>query len=90
MPSQHHGQRWIALAALAAVMLLASAAMAGDATKYGKGVELEESVKISQIYEHPEKYLDKTVRVEGPVIGVCNKRGCWMELASDQDGFAAN
>jgi hypothetical protein len=78
-------QRWIALTALAALVLLTSTALAGEATKYGEGVELEEAVKISQVYAHPEKYLDKTIRVEGRIIDVCHRRGHWMELASDEE-----
>jgi hypothetical protein len=78
-------QRRIALAALTALLLLTSAAAAEEATKYGEGVKLEQSVKISQIYEQPEKHLGEPVRVEGRIVDVCRKRGHWMELASDKE-----
>ena len=62
-----------------------SSATAGDAKKYGDGVELEESMKISALLMFPDGYVGKTVRVEGRIVGVCAKRGCWMELAGDRE-----
>jgi len=56
-----------------------------DAKTYGEGLTLQESTPISSIYAHPDRYVDKEVRVEGRIVGVCKKRGCWMELAGDQD-----
>ncbi|MFC2103629.1 DUF4920 domain-containing protein, partial [Bacteroidota bacterium] len=34
----------------------------------------------------PEEFLDKIVLVEGEVLDVCSKAGCWMELQSDVEG----
>lgn len=72
---------------LPALLLLALAcpAFAADGTKYGKGVTGPEIVKISELMAHPDTYVGKTVRVEGLVLDVCPKRGCWMELASDRE-----
>ncbi|MFO7653029.1 MAG: DUF4920 domain-containing protein [Candidatus Krumholzibacteriia bacterium] len=82
--------RTITLAALAAALtILASAAAATDQAPagkiYGKGVSSADTVMISHLLAHPGDYLGKTVRVEGPVVGCCKKRGCWIELASDQE-----
>jgi hypothetical protein len=74
-----------------ATALLAIAAIAGASpalaaeTRYGSGVGKADAVKISELLGHPEKYVGKTVRVEGIVTAVCAKRGCWMELASDKE-----
>lgn len=62
-----------------------SAAQAGNPKKYGKGVKLTTSTKVSDILAKPNAFNGKTVRVEGTVIEVCKKRGCWMELASDKE-----
>jgi hypothetical protein len=35
----------------------------------------------------PDPFLGKVVRVEGLVTGVCEKRGCWMTLASSDVEF---
>jgi hypothetical protein len=62
-----------------------SSAVAGNPKKYGKGVKLTTTTKISDILAKPQSFKDKTVRVEGTVIEVCKKRGCWMELGSDKE-----
>lgn len=51
--------------------------------KFGKEITLEEKTKISEIINAPEKFLGKTVLVEGEVLEVCPAAGCWMELKSD-------
>jgi hypothetical protein len=60
-------------------------AIAGNPKKYGKGVKLTSTTKISSILENPRNFKGKTVRVEGTVVDVCKKRGCWMEIASDKE-----
>lgn len=57
---------------------------AGNGNKYGKEITLKEKTKISAILDSPQKYVGKTVLVEGTVVAVCEKRGCWIELASDK------
>jgi hypothetical protein len=63
-----------------------SFASGDDKNKFGKEISLEEKTKISDILSNPEDFLDETVLVEGEVLGVCPKAGCWMELASDEEG----
>ena len=53
---------------------------------YGKGVSLTETTAVSAILDNPDTYLGKMVRVEGMIIEVCAKRGCWMYIASDRQG----
>lgn len=70
---------------LAVAVLVAGAAIAGPAKKYGKALTVKETTKISVILADPEKYNGKKVKVEGAVVGVCEKRGCWIRLASDKE-----
>jgi hypothetical protein len=72
------------LLALAACALFLLPALAGEKT-YGEGVSGSETIKISELMDNPDDYVGETVRVEGMVIGVCEKRGCWMELAGDEE-----
>lgn len=66
---------------LIAVLALSSAS--ASATEiYGTGVELETQTTIADILAEPEAWAGKTVRVEGKVVGVCAKKGCWLELES--------
>lgn len=72
------------LALFLAVMFVSNL-LAGDVKKYGKNITLKEKTKVSQILENPKKYVGKKVLVEGTIVGVCSKRGCWMELAGDKE-----
>lgn len=66
---------------LAAVSL----ATANEWKTFGAGVSLTKTTKISDILSQPEKFVGKNVLVEGRVVDVCKKRGCWMEIASDKE-----
>ncbi len=60
-------------------------AFGGSPKNYGKSLTLKGTTKISEILAHPGKYDGKKVRVEGAVVDVCKKRGCWIKLASDRE-----
>jgi len=62
---------------------LTQLAKAPEGKVYGAGVSSSEVVKVSEVLADPDSYLGKTVRVQGPVVGVCKHRGCWIEIASD-------
>ncbi|PIQ09720.1 MAG: hypothetical protein COW71_05135 [Ignavibacteriales bacterium CG18_big_fil_WC_8_21_14_2_50_31_20] len=73
------------LVMFAFTILLSASLIAKDVTKYGKEITAKEKVKVSEILEKPENYVGKKVLVEGTVLNVCEKRGCWIELASDKE-----
>jgi len=56
-----------------------------DSKKYGKELSLKEKTSISEILENPEEFVGKKVLVEGNVVGVCEKRGCWIDLSGDKE-----
>jgi cytochrome c-type biogenesis protein CcmE len=56
-----------------------------DPTTYGKALTGKDTVKISELLASPDKYVGKTVRVEGVITDVCAKRGCWMKIGSDKE-----
>jgi hypothetical protein len=59
--------------------------IAADGKKYGEDLTLTDKTNISEILSKPDEFVGKKVLVEGLVVNVCEKRGCWMELASDKD-----
>lgn len=63
---------------------LACTQKTSEAEKYGAGLSLNEQTKVSAILSAPENFLGKKVLIEGQVLEVCAKKGCWMEIASDQ------
>lgn len=67
------------------LLLLASPAVAAKGKTYGEPLTGSDVTPISVLLGDPEPYVGKTVRVEGVVTGVCEKRGCWVTLASDEE-----
>ncbi|MGX9461977.1 DUF4920 domain-containing protein [Shewanella sp. A14] len=55
-----------------------------DTLNFGEGVQHELLTPVSTLMATPEQYLDKTVTIEGTIVAVCEKRGCWMNIASDE------
>ena len=53
---------------------------------YGKGVHLQETTKVSAILNDPDPYIGKTVKIEGIILEVCAKRGCWVYVAGEGEG----
>jgi hypothetical protein len=74
-------------AVAALLMLLPATAPAGEANVYGAGVELEEATPIAKILADPDAFIGKTVRVEGGVLDVCSKQGCWIQVGDEQQSI---
>ena len=70
---------------LMSFLLIAALALAGDEKRYGEDLSLKEKTKISDILASPEQFSGKKVLVEGPVIDVCQERGCWIKIGSDKE-----
>ena len=68
--------------AIAIIIGIAVSVQAGGGI-YGKGITLRDITRISEIMEDPDRFIGKKVLVKGLVVGVCERRGCWMDIASD-------
>jgi hypothetical protein len=64
----------------------APAKSAANDKTFGAGVKLAQSTSIDAILASPQEWNGKTVKVEGMIVDVCPKRGCWMELAGEKPG----
>ena len=51
-------------------------------TKFGAGVKLAKATPISELYASPEKFVGKTVRIDGVVTDVCTDMGCWLAIGA--------
>ena len=51
---------------------------------YGAGIQLTDFTKISEILAKPEEFEGKRVLVQGEAVGVCTKRGCWVDIKGDE------
>jgi quercetin dioxygenase-like cupin family protein len=70
------------------VGLLAATIIAhsGNQEKHlGKKFILEETTPILELIEHPDKYFNKDVKVEGIIASACTNEGCFIEVVS-KDG----
>jgi len=54
-------------------------------TEYGEQLTLTDTTLISTILTDPDTHVGQHVLVAGTVVEVCEKRGCWLELASDRE-----
>ena len=73
------------ICAVLVLVLISTLLVSAGQKEYGKKITLKEKTKISTILQTPEKFLGKKVLVQGTILAVCEKRGCWMELASDKE-----
>ncbi len=72
--------RRVAILLALAVCIAAVTTLAAQEKKYGSGVALKDATSIETLLAQPDKYLGKTVRVDGVITGVCDMAGCWMEM----------
>lgn len=63
----------------------AAAPKGGWTLTRGEPLKGAPSVKLADVLAKPQEHDGKTVLVEGQVRKACEKKGCWMELASSAD-----
>ncbi len=59
-----------------------------EGTSYGKPLEQTQTLSISELVKRPDHFSGKRVRVKGLVTGVCQHKGCWLEI-SEENGPAS-
>ena len=67
------------------MIMLVTISFADEPLKLGKEITLTDTVAIGKILAHPEAYVGKKVLVKGTVVGVCDRMGCWIDLAGETD-----
>ncbi|MCC6805997.1 MAG: DUF4920 domain-containing protein [Deltaproteobacteria bacterium] len=65
------------------------AAAPTDAIHRGAAFKGEKTVALKDLLAKPEAFDKQIVTTEGIVRQVCQKKGCWMELAADAKGPGA-
>jgi len=68
-----------------AAAVLGCATPEAEGTQYGEELTLTETTPISHILADPDAYVGQRVLVEATIVNVCEKRGCWLELAGGND-----
>lgn len=75
--------RAIAIGLITVAVVSAAPGRPGE-DKYGKGVSLTEVTSIKALYETPDKFVGKTIRIDGVVTAVCEEMGCWMAVGETE------
>ena len=65
-----------------------SAAAAAPRKTFGAPVSGGAAIALSDVLKTPDKFADQSVLIEGEVRRACTRKGCWMELSTDQDPAA--
>ncbi|MBW3139117.1 DUF4920 domain-containing protein [Ferrimonas balearica] len=68
---------------LLSLLFISTTTWAGSAMTFGSGIDASAKVPLATLMASPDKFVGKTVTIEGEITAVCQKRGCWMTLASD-------
>lgn len=68
------------------LLVLIIPALQATAKTYGNALQTREVTAVSAILDNPDAFIGKTVRVEGMILEVCAKRGCWVYVAGDRQG----
>jgi hypothetical protein len=53
--------------------------------KFGAGVTLETATPMAALYESPQKFVGRTIRIDGVVTAVCQQMGCWLAIGDAAD-----
>lgn len=67
---------------LVLITALTVPASASQVKVVGREPTVAEATSIARLMADPQAFAGKTVRVEGKVLDVCPKKGCWMELGA--------
>jgi hypothetical protein len=51
---------------------------------FGDGITESAATPLADVLKKPEDYTGKVVRIEAPITAVCQTKGCWMHLGSQQ------
>ncbi|WP_251359302.1 DUF4920 domain-containing protein [Kangiella sp. TOML190] len=49
----------------------------------GDKVDMQQQQPLVAVMADPSKYQDQTITLQGKIIKVCKKKGCWADIATD-------
>jgi len=53
---------------------------------FGTGIAVGDApVALADAQKDPAKFVGKTVRLEAPITAICQTKGCWMHLGTEQN-----
>lgn len=70
------------LSAIFLLFVMVALPLQAASLQFGGAVDKSAQVAISEVQAKPELFLGKTITVQAEVVSVCQKKGCWMQLAA--------
>ncbi len=70
---------------VAAGLVACTADAVGPLERFGASVPTGNAISAADVVRNPATMRDKTIIVEGIVRKVCQRKGCWMEVAASKD-----
>jgi len=52
---------------------------------FGAEMTMTESTTLAEVYQNPDKYSGKEIRLEGTITEVCEKKGCWFKMTDGEN-----
>ncbi len=86
----NHGMKPVVASFLLAVLCSCATnrgPKAEDFDAFGAPIALDGALPVAQVLAAPEDYAGKTIRFEGEIQGVCQTKGCWMQIGTDPHVF---
>jgi Domain of unknown function (DUF4920) len=68
---------------LTALALATSLPVTAGTASFGAGVKTVTVTSLAKLAADPDAFKDQVVRIEGIVLDVCPKKGCWMEVGAE-------
>jgi hypothetical protein len=62
------------------VVMALGAVVLAQSVKSGGPVNVLKATPVSDLYASPDKFVGKTIRVDGMVTSVCTDMGCWVAV----------
>lgn len=72
------------LLCIASIVFAGAPASGTDAVRVGAAITTRKATDIDKLAKDPNKYVGRTVRIDGTVKKVCQGAGCWVEVASSK------
>jgi hypothetical protein len=73
------------LGAVAVALVVAGCRTAEAWTQYGEELTLSDTTRIADVLADPDTFVGQRLLVTGTIVAVCEMRGCWMELAGENE-----
>lgn len=84
---RHRSFQILTTLGLAVAMLCVVPAGAEEIMILGQGLRVHEATSIHTILERPDDFIGKTVRIEGEVLDVCPRKGCWAQIGDEDSSL---